>query len=152
MTAKTYMEQLSYYIEKRIQLRAERREVKIDIADRGIDYSADRVQSTPKNRMEEEGWKLLEKLDKIDKQLAKVTEEIDTRHNMILNVSRQARMKVLFERYYNNKPLHVVADEIGYSYSHCRKIHQEGLEEIGRMLQMRAESEKALKLIQKKRK
>lgn len=134
MTAKRYLEKLSYYKEKRQALRNKRGELRIDIAARGIDYAADRVQSTPKNQMEEEGWRLLEKLQEVDSEIAWLTEEIDKRHDMIMKVSQEARMRVLYQRYYIGRALKEIAGEIGYSYDYVRRLNSEGLKEVEDML------------------
>ena len=78
MTIKDYLSQIQRYREYIRQLRERRENLHMTyIGLTGINYSGDKVQRSTSNKLEEEGWKLIERLQKIDEEIAKVSVLID---------------------------------------------------------------------------
>lgn len=128
MSAKEYLKQIKRDREYIRQLRIRKKNLGIDYnAISGLDYSMDRVQSTPKNTLEEQGWKLLERMQTIDKEIEKTSVSVDKKLEQIQQVENSVFSQVLFMRYSEYKDLQQIADDLNYNYDYVRRVHGEAL-------------------------
>ncbi len=128
MSAKEYLRQIKRDREYIRQLRIRKKNLGIDYnAISGLDYSADRVQSTPKNTLEEQGWKLLERMQTIDEEIEKTSISVDEKLEQIQQVENSVFSQVLFMRYSEYKDLQQIADDLNYNYDYVRRVHSEAL-------------------------
>lgn len=124
MTIKDYLNQIGYYREYIRQLRTRKENIHIDYNGiSAIDYGGDRVQSSPVNRIEEEGWKLLERLQKIDAEIERVSILIDDISMEIHEVDGGKYSQILFLRYYDGKTLKEISAEQHTDYNQICRIH-----------------------------
>ena len=68
------------------RLKERRAALHLDVSFGGIDYSADRIQTTPKNKLEEAMIRLSERIERIDNTIAEVGVEIDDSEEMSLDL------------------------------------------------------------------
>ena len=135
MTAKDYLCEIKSDREYIRQLRIRKQNLGIDYnAISGLDYSADRVQSTPKNTLEEQGWKLLERMQTIDEEIEKTSLSVDKKLEQIQHLGNDIFSQVLFMRYSEYKELQQIADELHYDYGYVRILHGEALSEFSKHL------------------
>lgn len=130
MTGKEMMEQLRASVKRREFLRKIRAKIHMDIDSSGIDYSADRVQSTAKDPMFEEACRMLERLQEIDTEIIQLSESINRAVDLIRKIPFSRPAETLFKRYYTGQKLNKIADEMGYSYAQVKRYHAEGLKEL----------------------
>lgn len=94
----------------------------------GIDYSADKVQSSPKDdTMVNAVLRILKKEEEIEKKIIEWTEERSAIVQKIQKMREPRYMKVLYERYVNHKSFEEIAVMMNYEYSYIRKLHIEAL-------------------------
>lgn len=90
-----------------------------------VDYSAERVTGgfIPMSLD-----KVVERLNEIDKKIdqlnsfLEIKEDLRDKIDQIIRSSEDVDMKVVFMRDYKKTPLKLIADELGYSYEHVRRI------------------------------
>lgn len=132
--AKEYLRQikiLRHYLQR---LRERRSSLHLDVSFGGIDYSADRIQTTPKNKMEEAMVRLSERLEKIDNSIAKVSVDIDDRISSIERLSNDTHRNILFKRYVEDKTFEQISVELGYAYNYTCNLHGDALRELSKVL------------------
>jgi len=122
MTAKEYLQQveklnilINHHIEQLAELKT--------IGARAVDYSADRVQTSPTNSME----LLVSKWVDME---AEITQMIDRYVDLKYKVIREIHqledtryIQVLYKRYIEFKSLHKIAAEMDYEYTWMCRIH-----------------------------
>lgn len=116
------------------RLKERRASLHLDVSFGGIDYSADRVQSTPKNKLEEAMIQLSERIEELDEKIAKVSIEIDNRISSIEKLSDEVYRNILFKRYAEDKTLEQISVEMGYAYNYTCNIHGDALRELSKVL------------------
>lgn len=131
---KEYLKEIKYKQQYLERLKKRRASLHLDVSFGGIDYSADRVQSTPKNKMEEAMIKLSERLEKIDNSIAKVGVEIDDRIGSIEKLSNDTHRSILFKRYVEDKSFEEISVEMGYVYNYTCNLHGDALNELSKLL------------------
>lgn len=131
---KEYLMEIKYKQQYLERLKKRRASLHLDVSFGGIDYSADRVQSTPKNKMEEAMVKLSERLEKIDNSIAKVGVEIDDRIGSIEKLSNDTHRSILFKRYVEDKSFEEISVEMGYVYNYTCNLHGDALNELSKLL------------------
>ena len=132
--AKTYLKEIR---EKRhhIERLKERREaLHLDVSFGSIDYSADRVQNSPKNKLEEAAIKLLERIERIDKTIALLSMEIDDHIENIEALQNDNCREILFKRYVEGKSFEEISVEMKYAYNYTCSLHGEALEKLSNIL------------------
>ena len=122
---------LRQYLQRLMERRAS---LHLDVSFGGIDYSADRIQCTPKNKMEEAMVKLSERLEKIDNSIAKVSVDIDDRISSIERLKNDTHRSILFKRYVEDKSFEVISVEMGYAYNYTCNLHGDALRELSKVL------------------
>lgn len=121
MTAKEYLNELS---KLRCDLKIDRtllQNISIDHNTiHGIDYAADKVQTSPKNALEEAAWKMLEQKEKLQKEILHLEAEINRRLSMIKNMSSYIYSEMLYKKFWEGKEGKQIAAEMdmAVSYTH----------------------------------
>ena len=131
---KEYLKEIKYKQQYLQRLKKRRKALHLDVSFGAIDYSADRVQSTPKNKLEEAAVKLSERLERIDKDIAKVSIEIDDRISSIEKLPSEADRNILFKRYVEHKSFEQISAEMGYTYNYTCNLHGEALSNFAQVL------------------
>lgn len=128
MTAKTYLRQI-YFLYVKIRQRQEQLdELKAAASGfRGIDYSADKIQSTPSDRMAE----VVGRYADLEAELQRMIDSYIERKNAIISQIEQMEdaryAELLYARYVQFKSLTAISDELGYVYEYCCRLHGRAL-------------------------
>lgn len=128
LTAKQYLVQLRL-IDTKINQKME------ELADlmtaatstRAIDYSKDRVQTSPQNAQENRVCKYVDLDAEINRE---IDEFIDIKHRItkeIQELNVDYYIKILFKVYVQYKTVKDAANEIGLSYQYVRDLHKKAL-------------------------
>lgn len=129
LTAKQYLDQLRVIDTKINQKMEELADLMTAATSTGaIDYSKDRVQTSPQNAQENRICKYVD-LD------AEINREIDEFVNIKHRVTKEIQelnvdyyIKILFKVYVQYKTVKDAANEIGLSYQYVRDLHKKALE------------------------
>lgn len=128
MTAKDYLAEIC---EMKAELRNCREQAKnchISYSSlTGIDYSKDRIQSSPRNALEEAAWKMLQEEEDVAHDIERLTCEINKRLRLINKVTPTKYADFLYRYYYENKNLKRIASETGYKIGYLKNLHTEAL-------------------------
>ena len=128
LTAKQYLDQLRV-IDTKINQKTE------ELADlmtaatstRAIDYSKDRVQTSPQNAQENRICKYVDLDAEINRE---IDEFVDIKHRVtkeIQELNVDYYIKILFKVYVQFKTVKDAANEIGLSYQYVRDLHKKAL-------------------------
>jgi len=131
---KEYLKEIKYKQQYLQRLRKRRASLHLDVSFGGIDYSADRIQSTPKNKLEEAMVKLSDRLERIDNDIAKVTLEIDDRVKSIEMLPNDTYKNILFKRYVEDKSFEEISVELQYAYNYTCTLHGDALIDLSKVL------------------
>lgn len=135
MTAKQYLSEIKKMRHDLVILRHEAEDYHISYESmRGIDYSASKVQTTPKNGIEEAAWEMLQRHETVIKEIGRLTKEINHRLEIIRNMSRTEYSQILLKRYDEYKTFEQIAVELHYNYNYTCTLHGEALQEISKRL------------------
>lgn len=134
MTAKEYLSEIKYKNRQLERLKERRKNLHLDVSFGAINYDADRVQSTPKNKLEEAMVKLSDRIESLDRQIAEISVEIDDRINSIESLSNGTYRDVLFKHYAEYKSFEQISIEMGYVYNYTCNLHGEALKELSQHL------------------
>lgn len=132
--AKLYLREIrtkKQYLER---LKTRRAALHLDVSFGGIDYSADRVQSTPQNKMENAMIKLSERMAYLDRRILELSIEIDDRLSSIESLENGTYRDILFKHYAEYKSFEQISVEMGYAYNYTCNIHGEALKELSQVL------------------
>lgn len=135
MTTKEYLSQAMRY-KRRYEMAMSEVEYVRSMADgvKAIRYDKDLVQSSPKNDPMVEYMIRLERAeDRAFNASQKYFEAYVTIQTQITMISPQLYSDVLWSRYIQGQRLWQIADEMGYSYGHMRRIHGLALVEFGKV-------------------
>lgn len=132
--AKTYLKEIREKRQHIERLKERRSTLHLDVSFGGIDYTADRVISSPKNKMEEATVKLFNRIEQIDKTIARLSVEIDDRIEKIEALSNENYRDVLFKRYVEGKSLEEISVDMRYVYNYTCNLHGEALKELTKVL------------------
>lgn len=134
MNAKEYLSEIKVKRGQLERFKKRRRELHLDVSFGGIDYAADRVQTTPKNKMEEAAVKLSGRLAYLDRKIMELGIEIDDRINNIEAISDGNYREVLFKHYSEYKSFEQISVEMGYAYNYICNLHGEALRDLSKLL------------------
>lgn len=128
LTAKQYLEQLRV-IDTKINQKMEERSnlMTTVISTKAIDYSKDRVQTSPQNAQEYKVCKYVDLDAEINRE---IDEFIDIKHRVtkeIQELNVDYYIKILFKVYVQYKTVRDAANEIGLSYQYVRNLHKKAL-------------------------
>lgn len=97
-----------------------------------IDYSGDKVQSSPKG--DAPFTKSVERIIDLEKEIDNMIDQyVDLKHqiiNEIQSLSNTTYIDILFKKYVEYKRLEVIAVEMSYSYQYVRVMHGYALQEF----------------------
>lgn len=119
------------YLER---LRKRRTSLHLDVSFGGINYDADKIQTTPQNKLEIAMVKLSDRLEYLDESILKISMEIDDRINSIESLQDTNYRAILFKRYSEYKTFEEISVEMGYAYNYTCNIHGEALKELSKVL------------------
>ena len=132
--AKEYLKEIRSKRQHLTRLKENRKALHLDVSFGSIDYSADRIQTTPTNKMENAMVKLSERLERIDLTIANLTLDIDDRLNSIESLSDNNYRDILYKRYSEYKTFEQISVEMGYVYNYTCTMHGEALKELSKLL------------------
>lgn len=116
------------------RLKERRKALHLDISFGGIDYSADKIISTPKNKLEEAGINLADRLERIDRTIARLTIEVDDRIESIEKLPDENHRNVLFKRYVEGLSFEEISVNMRYAYNYTCTLHGDALKELQKHL------------------
>ena len=131
---KEYLKEIKFKQQYLQRLKKRRNTLHLDVSFGGIDYSADRIQTTPKNKLEEALVRLSDRMEQLDEKIAKVSLEIDDRISSIEKLSDEVFRNILFKRYVEDKSFEQISMELGYAYNYTCTIHGDALKELSKVL------------------
>lgn len=128
VTAKTYLQQievLNLKIDHKIK---QLEDLKLmSRTTKSLDYSADRVQTSPDDKMSS----MIGKYIDLEREINGDIDEFVSLKNKVINeihsLSNPTFIQILFKRYVEMKSLRRVARETGYEYKYACKLHGEAL-------------------------
>lgn len=128
MTAKEYLQQVKLADIKMLQRVNQLKEVRQSISYiSGIDYSKDRVQSSP-----HAGNTQIEKLVDLEAEVNKLIDEtVAAKHKIITEIQMLDNadyVQLLYKRYIEYKPFETIASEMFLSYYRTCHLHGEALQ------------------------
>lgn len=130
MTVKDYLNQIQSNKERIRQLNVIKDMIHINYNGiSAIDYSGDKVQSSPHDVMFDKGCELLEKLEEINKEIVKRS-EISTRIGFEIQQMTANDIKyntILFEHYFVGKSLTDIATDMFLDYKYVCQLHGQAL-------------------------
>lgn len=132
--AKEYLNGIKYRRKQLDRLKERRANLHLDVSFGGIDYSADRVQATPQNKLENAMIKLSERMAYIDRKIAELSVEVDDRLNSIEKIENGTYRDILYKRYAEYKSFEQISVELGYVYNYTCNLHGEALKELSQLL------------------
>lgn len=134
MTAKKYLQQL-YKLCVQIQHRQEQlATLKASAAGfHAVDYSADRVQSTPDDHMANAVGKYAD----LEAELNKMIDEYFFKQNYIIGqidgIHNAQLSDILYARYVQMESISKIANDLHYEYTYCCRLHGKALKEFAAM-------------------
>jgi len=131
---KEYLKEISALQHYLKRLKDRRKNLHLDVSFGAIDYSADRVQNQPKNKLEEAAVRMSDRLEYIDNEIAKTSVEIDDRIANIEKVSSDTHRVILYKRYVDDKSFEQISVEMGYVYNYTCNLHGDALKELSKVL------------------
>lgn len=128
LTAKQYLDQLRIIDTKINQKTEELADLMTAATSTGaIDYSKDRVQTSPQNAQENRICKYVDLDAEINRE---IDEFVDIKHRVtkeIQELNVDYYIKILFKVYVQYKTVKDAANEIGLSYQYVRDLHKKAL-------------------------
>lgn len=132
--AKKYLNEIKHKRQQLDRMKARRAALHIDVSFGSINYSSDKIKGTPQNKLENAMLKLSEALERVDREIARLSVEIDERLESIEKLQDSNYKDVLFKRYSEYKSLEEISGEMGYSYGYTCSLHGDALKEISKVL------------------
>lgn len=97
---------------------------------RGIDYSKDNVQSSPKNGLEEAAWRMLEKEEYYANQIVRLTEELNEHLSAIRHVKPKKFADLLYLSFYECKDVDEIASENDFKIGYVKKLRSQAIKAL----------------------
>ena len=135
MTAKDYLNQIQSNNERIRQLKIIKEHIHINYTGiSAIDYSGDKVQSSPHDVMFDKGCELLADIEKID---TEIRQRVETNTRIALEIQYMngddyKYSTILFERYYVGKSLADISKSMYLDYKYVCQLHGEALRLFGK--------------------
>ena len=124
MTAKQYLQQI-YRLKVKVRHRQEQLDALKASASgfRAIDYSADKVQSSPHDRMAD----VVGKYADLEAEINRLIDEYVFKQNYIIKqiegIQNPMLADILYARYVLCEPLTKIAKDLNYDYKYCCRLH-----------------------------
>lgn len=131
---KTYLKEIREKRQHIDRLKERREALHLDVSFGSIDYSADKIMSTPKNKLEEAIVKLSDRLEQIDRTIARLSIEVDDRIESIEGLSDENHRNILFKRYVEGLSFEEISVKMRYAYNYTCNLHGEALKELQKHL------------------
>lgn len=131
---KTYLQEIREKRQHIERLKERRENLHLDVSFGAIDYSADKIISTPTNKLEEAMIKLSDRLEQIDRTIARLSIEVDDRIESIEKLADENHRNVLFKRYVEGLSFEEISVEMRYAYNYTCTLHGEALKELQKHL------------------
>ena len=131
---KSYLKEIREKRQHIERLKERRESLHLDVSFGSIDYAADRIQKTPENKMEKAMLKLAERLERIDRTIARLSIEVDDRIESLEQLPDETHRTILFKRYVENLSFEEISVEMGYAYNYTCNIHGDALKELSKHL------------------
>lgn len=134
MTAKKYLQQI-YRLHSKIRQRQDELDTLKASASgfRGIDYSADRVQSSPDDRMANMVGKYADLEAEINEMIDDYFRLAHRIMGQIDGIQNAQLADILYGRYVKFESLGKIAEDLHYEYSYCCRLHGRALKEFARI-------------------
>lgn len=131
MTAKEYLRSIRHYRTRLNHTKKQKEELKLNLsAITGIDYTRDKIQVSPKNTMEEAGWRLAGQIAVLNREIEFLTMEINARLTAI-RALESPYSDVLMLRYSEYLSWEEIADKMGYTVNYVMgELHGKALQKI----------------------
>lgn len=127
---KAYLQEIREKRQHVERLKERRAALHMDVPFGGIDYSADRIVTTPKNKMEEAMMKLSARLERIDRTIARLSVEIDDRIESIEQLEDKTQRDILYLRYVDNLSFEQICVDLKRTYKYICNVHGEALGKV----------------------
>jgi DNA-directed RNA polymerase specialized sigma24 family protein len=131
---KTYLKEIREKRQHIDRLKERREALHLDVSFGSIDYSADKIISTPKNKLEEAMIRLSDRLERIDRTIARLSVEVDDRIESIESLSDENHRDILFKRYVEYLSFEEISVKMRYAYNYTCNLHGEALKELQKHL------------------
>lgn len=129
--AKNYLMVIRTHQVRIRQLRLERTELRLEYSGvSGIDYAADRIQTSPTNGLENAGWKLLDRLKVIDKRINDLSDERYIRIDAIQKLPDPNESMVLQLYFVHDMSQKRIGEYLNYSEKQVGRMYRNGLEQF----------------------
>lgn len=134
MTAKQYLQQI-YRLQVKIRHRQEQLVTLKASASgfRAIDYSADKIQSSPSDRMAD----VVGKYADLEAEINRLIDEYIFKQNYIIKqiegIQNAQLADILYARYILCEPLTKIANDLHYDYKYCCRLHGRALREFAQL-------------------
>lgn len=131
MTAKQYLQQV-YRLKVKIRHRQEQL-VTLRVSASGfkaIDYSADKVQASPSDRMADIVGKYADMESEINHLIDEYIYKQDYIIKQIEGIQNAQLADILYARYISCEPLTKIANDLHYDYKYCCRLHGRALREF----------------------
>ena len=128
MTAKTYLQQI-YRLKVKIEQRAQQLEELKESASgfKAIDYSADKVQASPSDRMADMVGRFADLEEEINHMIGEYLYKQNYIINQIQMLDDVRYIEVLHRRYVQFMPFRAIAKDLHYDYKYCCRLHGKAL-------------------------
>lgn len=129
MTAKTYLQQI-YRLKMKIEQRTQQlEELKASASGyKAIDYSADKVQVSPSDRMADVVGRFADLEETINHLISEYLYKKDFIIMQIQLLDDTRYVDLLYRRYVLFKPFRIIAKELTYDYKYCCRLHGKALQ------------------------
>lgn len=143
MTPKEYLSQIRCLDEKLKHRKQQIEEIRTKcVGISGIDYSKDKVQTSPDNGQERLIVKYLDLVKELEADLLTFRIKQTTIIREIEELSDEKYIRLLYARYVQYKSLEQIAVEMNYSFHWIRHVHGEALEQFRKeVMELRKENE-----------
>lgn len=135
MTAKAYLQQI-YWLQIKIkQKSAELEELRLSASGfKGVDYTADKVQCPPKDRMAEMVGALADLEAETMQMIVSYHKQRDRIINEIHSLPDSRYIELLYKRYVEFKQFNRIAKEMHYDYKYLSWLHRRALQAFDRIV------------------
>jgi len=130
MEAKEYLAQIRLLDIRIQQKQQEYNNLRLITSIKGVDYSQERVQVSPENKMCKMVTEYIDMQDKINASISHLMALKNTIIIQIQGLSNIKHVELLYKKYAEYKTLKLISKEMVYSYDYTRELHRCALQEF----------------------